>query len=415
VFGKELGQLDRGDIEKLVSEEYQENQTLELKSMLPAETGKTDPWHEGKKKIGDYAKRKLLDEIVAFANGYGGWMFLGIVESDGQPKRAVGVEALRDCSEVANRFRQICRDAIEPQLPVIQIEGIVTEDDGSGIVGFYVPRSRLAPHRNQMNRECCIRKADRCEKMTMRDIQELTIQSLRRGDDIEQYFRKRSEQASLSFRDFRDAVATVATGAFQLRVSAFPTESIRLERVHGRIELQQNLKFPCENEHGHETEAFILHPCEFWRPVLRGTRGTYRRNEQWLQVELGDEGRVDYSWAGRDYNGNLMLYSEWFLGLLWNSLAQIQRLRHLADAPGVEYAIEVALDVYGQKLLVPHVDQFLDHVGSFSEGVHSFLKHSVGPIDEFDLVSKSIQQDFCDVAGIDPANIYRTGFQPALR
>ena len=46
--------------------------------------------------------------------------------------------------------------------------GVPTEEDGSGVVVFRAPRSRMAPHRLTQSKDCYVRRADRCEVMTMR-------------------------------------------------------------------------------------------------------------------------------------------------------------------------------------------------------------------------------------------------------
>jgi Schlafen, AlbA_2 len=415
MFGKELSQLTCEDIQLLIDEEHQESQTLEFKSELSSEGRTTDPWIEGGGKIGDLAKRKILDEIVAFANGYGGWMFLGIEESDDEPKRAVGITPIRSCADLAVRLRHICRDLIEPQLPIIQIEGVATEDDGSGVVGFYVPRSRLAPHRNKGNRECYMRRADRSEKMTMREIQDLTIHNLRRSDDLDRLFKSRLEMGRKWFDEFL-AQGDGANGALQLHLIGIPTEPLSIGRVHDRSDLQGHLSFNGQSSNGHALEAHLLRPMEEWRPVLRGTRGRYRRPNNWIEVELGDEGRVECVFAIEANQHGNFLYREWMLGLIWNALAKIQRFRTLADAPGTEYAIEIELSVVGTKLGVPDTSGYtpFECDAQFPVGRHAFVRYSIGPIEEFDQVSNLMQQDFWDLGGATKEQIYRTGFRPGV-
>lgn len=57
-----------------------------------------------------------------------------------------------------------------------------------------VPQSRLAPHRLQQTRECYIRRADRTEKMTMREIQDLTLQRERGMAALDARFLARRER-----------------------------------------------------------------------------------------------------------------------------------------------------------------------------------------------------------------------------
>ena len=68
---------------------------------------------------------------------------------------------------------------------------------------FHVPRSRMAPHRHTANKECYVRRADRTEKMTMREIQELTLQVERGLAAIERRFEERRELFSAQFDRFK--------------------------------------------------------------------------------------------------------------------------------------------------------------------------------------------------------------------
>ena len=51
----------------------------------------------------------------------------------------------------------------------------------------------MAPHRHTVTKECYIRRADRTEKMTMREIQDLTLQVERGLVKIERRFGEREE------------------------------------------------------------------------------------------------------------------------------------------------------------------------------------------------------------------------------
>lgn len=85
MFGKRVADLRRDDVERIVKEELQEGQDLELKEVLSDENGLPDPWMAGALKIGKYARDRLLDKVVACANTFGGTLVLGIAETDEKP------------------------------------------------------------------------------------------------------------------------------------------------------------------------------------------------------------------------------------------------------------------------------------------------------------------------------------------
>ncbi len=79
VFGKRLHEITKDDIERLVAEAVQEDGEIEFKETLPARDGR-DAWLDGGNRIGDRARNKILEEVIAFANAYGGTLLLGISE-----------------------------------------------------------------------------------------------------------------------------------------------------------------------------------------------------------------------------------------------------------------------------------------------------------------------------------------------
>ena len=85
LLSKPIDQITLEDIESLIDEEVPEGEKLEYKSGLPSESGTTDSWVSRKGTIGKYAKKRILEETVAFANAYGGALVLGIEESGTVP------------------------------------------------------------------------------------------------------------------------------------------------------------------------------------------------------------------------------------------------------------------------------------------------------------------------------------------
>ena len=187
LFTLPMAQLRAEHVEQLRAEELPEGQTVEYKEALPSKGGGADAWLSGSPSVGDYARNEVLAEIVAFANAGGGNLVLGIRETDDHPKRAAGVSVLPRCHELADRFRLMVRDCIEPELPSIEVCSIAMPggDEGAGVVLFRVPPSRLSPHRLKPNWHCYVRRADRTERMTMREIQDMSVRLARGGEEIE--------------------------------------------------------------------------------------------------------------------------------------------------------------------------------------------------------------------------------------
>ena len=100
---------------------------MEFKRELPAKgNGDPDPWMTGQKKIGRRAKAQILKEVVSFANAYGGVFVLGIEEDkNATPPVAKAICPIPNCEKLAERFRMIFRDRVEPKLPSCDIRAVV--------------------------------------------------------------------------------------------------------------------------------------------------------------------------------------------------------------------------------------------------------------------------------------------------
>ncbi len=178
IFSKSLADIIPEDIRHLVEDDIPEGRQLEFKKTLPWKD-EPDPWLQGRDRIGTHARNKLLSEMVAFANAHGGTLIIGIGETEEKPPRAAEIVPLQRCAQLGEKISLCARDCISPQLPELRAQGVEMNGEGAGVVLIRVSRSRLAPHRLEQTRECYIRRNDRCERMTMREIQDVTLNMAR--------------------------------------------------------------------------------------------------------------------------------------------------------------------------------------------------------------------------------------------
>ncbi len=399
MFGKRPSELVKADIQRLVAEKVQEGTEIEFKETLPAKKG-VDPWLEGTQRIGEYARDQLLEEVIAFANAYGGTLIVGISESDDKPARAAEISVVPECAELAERLKLQCRDCIEPQVPLLEVAGVRTANDGSGVVVFHVPRSRIAPHRHTKTRECYIRRADRSEKMTMREIQELTLQVERGLVAIETTFDKRGQQFLERFED----LSQWAEHAFGLRTTLVPLTPLNMERVHSNHAVQPLLQILWGTIKGSEPyKLYIPVRDERWRPILRGTRGTGGTDHCIVEREAHCDGIIEYLMLCKKTDKPLRLYAGWVMGLLGNTLCAAERFRQGVGAPEVEYGLEFEINNRGDKLLIGRYGDttYEDYMGSLEEERSIFPRYPVGPPDQFQSITELFYRDFLDAAGHD--------------
>src|SRR5262249_16414834 len=137
-----------------------------------------------------------------------------IAETSDNPPRADAIMPLPRVGDLAGRFEDQARSCIDPPLPRLQIRAIETDAQGGGVVIFRTPPSRAAPHRLATTRDCYVRRGSSTMKMTMREIQDMTLNLARGLAGIDATFRERRDR----FREW----AGSQTDAVAYRVTALP-------------------------------------------------------------------------------------------------------------------------------------------------------------------------------------------------
>jgi len=340
---KPLREITSEDVREFLERGFAEDDQLEFKQELPSKKGHRDPWMLGELRVGDYARNEILEGIVAFANAHGGTLVIGVEESGEHPKRGIGLMPLPRCTELAARLRLQARDCIEPSLPVLEIEGVPTGDDGSGVVLARVPQSRLAAHRLKPTLQCYVRRADRSEQMTMREIQDLTLQRAQGAARIEARF---AERRNL----FRTAIETVSRkGNAQLlaiRATALPVGAeLFLRRVHNNpsvLPWSQDLRARWGSV---EFELYLPFRGSYnRRPILRGTRDETTGGKTTAWREIQSDGLVEYGTIEPiESDGDDWIFPEIFLATVAATLLTAHRFRIAAGGEGTEYALDLEI------------------------------------------------------------------------
>ena len=406
VLSKPAEQITAGDIQALVESEVPEGEQIEFKETLPARKGSVDPWMLGEGKIGDRAKNELLEEVVAFANAYGGSLALGVRESNAKPPVAAEITPVPRCAELAERLRNVFRDCVEPEIPRIEIFAVQTKDD-SGVVVFRVGRSRMAPHRVTTTRVCPVRRADRCEGMSMREIQDMTLNVSRGLERLERRLSGRSERFAQEFR-----LLKTPEEAIGIRLSAAPVgEEIRFDRVIRQKQIVEGLEEPWHRvlrrigEKQQLLDTYTEGPI-YWRPILRAARAElapYRSNtgpeyESYREIHCDGLIEVGILSCPLYFQGREELYfqpSDMFVSFA-NLIAQAHRTRQYAGVPMAEYAIEVEIHVLGRpaNLVLPRRFGSVVSSNGIDPGSILFPRYSLGDANEVPRLLGLLERDF---------------------
>ena len=344
VLSKPADQIGVADIQELIDSQVPEGQEIEYKEALPTEDGSPDRWVTRGDRIGRRAKHKILEESVAFANAYGGTLVLGIAESETKPPVAARITPIPRCTDLAERLKLVFRDCVEPQIPSLEVFAVPTDGD-CGVVIIRVGKSRMAPHRVELTRECTIRRSDRCEKMSMREIQDMTLNTSRGLERLERRLAERAENFQQEFQRLH-----TPKKSFGIRVTAVPViDEIRFQRVYRLESLYPPLLEVSYFDRflGRRNIENIGAPdTSLWRPMLRAARsdfGSLENHSRYSYKEIHCDGlveSVDLSCAEVLFPGNAV--ANFAIVAAW-----CDRVRKAASSPTVEYALDVEICVKG--------------------------------------------------------------------
>lgn len=353
ILAKPIDEIGVDDINALIDERVPEEERIEFKEQFSTKGQTTDPWNTGGNHIGEVAKKQILMESVAFANAFGGALVLGVKEDKGKPAVAKGISPIPRCDDLADRLKLIFRDCVEPELPRLELLAVRT-DGKSGVVLIRVGQSRMAPHRVKNTRECPIRRMDRCQVMSMREIQDMTLNVNRGLQRLEDAFSVRAER----FRKELDRLATPES-SLGIRVTGIPVvERLETGRVFRDEQIVAKCSMPWLNvfrtvgSHRTQLERLVPDCPRNWRPLVRGARGERPAsliNEPFvLYGEIYTHGLVEVGFAS--CSGTFQKHGftpDWPIFLLFNTALWADRVRTYGRAPSVEYALEIQLYAKG--------------------------------------------------------------------
>ncbi len=424
ILTKPADRIDASDVQALIDESVPEGAQIEFKESLSAGKGNTDPWLNGGSKIGDHARDRILEEVVAFANSYGGALVLGVAEDGAKPPVAANMAPLPRCADLAERFRLVFRDCVEPQLPTLDIVPVPTNGD-SGIIVFRTGRSRQGPHRVIPTLGCPVRRDDRCEPLSMREIQDMTLNLARGTERLERHLRDRSRRFEQEFKRIE-----TPDDAFGFRMTAIPVgDEIRLESVYSGGDLVEELR-PPEIEIGrgsNDPDSRLRTIRNFhgmhlgnWRPMLRAARveNSHDRHQsavRFVYTEIHADGLLEWGFlSNRLFGGfhtqdnpvEMGLDSETPVSTLAGLLVWADKVRQHATAPGAEYAVQPQFRVTADSVDVGgNDDRFV--VGTIKRSDTEFPLYPLEALGEIDKTVSRFETDFWNYFGKDPGSRVR--------
>ena len=394
------------DIERLVVEQVPEDEKLEFKKTLATKDGVPDSWISsgGSKSFGDRARNDLAKELIAFANRSGGLLILGIADIE---NRASKIEPIPKCQELASRLERSLSDVIEPRLPSIVARGVEIDTAGNGTVVISVEPSLMGPHRLQSNRECYIRRGEQTMAMSMREIQDLTLEISRNaGRAVEKL-----ERLEKDFQDYSKGIVDCMAESEvnpEFEHIVFGWMGVPLDRVSiPQIAQQKDLpagpfKFHAFKESMKLEVAIPVRSFNSFEPRLRAAIALGCNDDMPCQIGYGADGSI-WSYCGRtnsiDFGrSSNSIYAGWLVALLANTLIRIEIARFLSNAVGVPYAIKFAIKPHGKWRLGGYADRS-DHGYEMISSPVFFEPYEVGSSDLFPSLISTFERDLWNLFG----------------
>ncbi len=420
ILSKPKEQVGIDDLCELIQMRIPEGEQIEYKRELPfKDDGETDNWLSNGK-LGNRAKDSLIKEVIALINTSGGVIILGIGQSADKPPVAQKIQPIPRCAELADALTYLFLTRIEPQIPPFEIVPIKTEEE-NGVVAVRVRKSQKAPHRDTKTRESYVRRHDQCRKMSMRDIQDMTMNSARGLEGLEKRFEKRTDlfQNELKYLINPD-------DAFGIRLTAIPHGSdVWFNRVYDNSRILPQLEFRHQQVFEHTTDGrkeklrTIFDNCGFnWRPAVRAARGDSdttvfesRHGHASLAtrfnfyVEIHCDGMVELGLVAHHmHRGDWNYYVSPDLPavLFANLVAQVHQMRMMAGTPMADYVVDVAILVRKfPRLMNSAGPQFGFPVGKLDPGFHTFPRYVLNHSDDFLETLNLFHRDFYNSLGQD--------------
>jgi hypothetical protein len=408
-FKKPIDEITVDDVKKLKG--IPESQVFEIKQSLSAEGDKkTDPWMtnpsngEHRESPSDKAKEKIFREIVAFANSEGGWLVLGIKETDKAPSRADEICPIPDCCELANRLCQAAYDWIDPPLPSLRFIGIETNGN-EGVVVCRVPRSSMAPHRlykSKYTQEAYKRVGWESKPMRMREIQDLVLEIARGSIRLEHEFKKaRQDYDGLIVEKKGDPQVTGCR--ITLVPEAAPLIIDRPYTYSKDVFFSRDVSLRYSDR---GIGSYEIQPLEYRikssvtdiNPMLRGAYREWHIGESTIKIEIFENGTINIFIKERLNT----LYLCHILYELANGLLVMDRMRIVGGNTEAEYALEIELESteLPSARSVPFKLKLIDSTEEFTPEEGIILPYyRVGHKNDFNRIIKRVMDDLLNALG----------------
>ena len=410
---KPLSEIGWADIEALRDSGREEDDTIEFKESF---SGGSDYLE-----FNDSRRAKAIEgiarEAVAFLNGRGGDIIIGVREAANDHPKIEEITPVQNIDQTVDRLSQSLAALIEPTQTVLQLRAVRNgEGQSEGIIIVRCPPSLRAPHRFTPTKECYVRRGRSSVPMPMDEVQDLSVLKnswrAQRLADVERLFDQ--------FEEGTVRRETAAGDRFQLRMVYVPVSKQQIDLSDETLREIFSQRAEAFDKHGLAKIDDSFLRLGLWRPVLRGRAqvnlegGADQDLCELIGRELREDGSLifDASWrisavplggSGKRHSVKGPWIVDFFVNCLWSIHQMLIFLPmyipgYLVVRINVVGSIEIWLDGAGRdlaKLLPSRTD------------IQPF---EINDLDDLNNALKQLQVDLYALAERAPG--YLLGFRP---
>lgn len=296
MINKQLNDITWADLELLKETGREEDDRIEYKAAF---SGGPDYLTLNDKQRQE-ANVAIAKEVVAFLNGRGGDVLIGVKEASNSHPKIESFPLVPNADQIANRLAASLSALIEPAQSIVNLRVVKPAGQGSsGVIVIRAPSSLRAPHRVMNDRECYVRRGSSSTPMAMEEIQERSVTRYRFQSERIQFLKSHLFRIA----DHRTGRIRLSESRCHLRLAFLPLTEFSSDIT---INLRQVMDLSEVKYFRDEQACQEMFPIdgysERWTPMLRGERSERMRGalgDRWhyWSKEIYRTGMISFDFA----------------------------------------------------------------------------------------------------------------------